>query len=321
MTGAAVTATQATTALPLVGDIPAQDEQPRRRRRWPLVVPLLTVIALIAGVAGWWLAVGRYDSVPNVIGLDQTHAAASLRDHGFKVIWIDPVFSDGVKKSLVAQENPHSGSHVRDGSTITLALSKGVEMVRVPDVRKFKPAVAAATLEQAKLHVGDTSYDWSTTVHKGLVIRTRPAAGTTIPHDKDVEIVVSKGPHPLTVPDVAGKTFDDANALLTSVGFSVFRVDRFNDEVEPGNVISQNPPANTTSHDGATVTLVVSKGPHLFKVPDVTGKKIDDAIKIIEHAGFKADPNEIFPFGPGKVVRETPTGMQPKGTTIELDYY
>jgi len=42
---------------------------------------------------------------------------------------------------------------------------------------------------------------------------------------------------------------------------------------------------------------------------------------VIEQAGFRADPRRAYPGGPGKVFRETPSGKQPKGTVIELDYF
>jgi serine/threonine-protein kinase len=315
------TAAQATTALPLVGGLAADDEAPRRRRRWPLVVALLTVLALIGAVGGWWLAVGRYGTVPRVLGQTKAAAVRSLAADGFKVRWDTPVFSDTVKKNLVATEKPGPGAHVRDGSVVTLALSKGVQKVTVPDVRNDRLDAATAQLKAHHLKVSQVRYDWSPTVTKGEVVKTDPAPGARLPHDSGVIVYVSKGPQPINVPDVVGKTFDDAAAILGTAPFRFCRVDRYSDTVDAGIVMAENPPAGTTSVAGATVTLVVSKGPHLYPVPNVDGMKLKDAIKAIENAGFKADPNELFPFGPGRVVHHSPSGDQPKGTTIRLDYY
>jgi hypothetical protein len=69
------------------------------------------------------------------------------------------------------------------------------------------------------------------------------------------------------------------------------------------------------------VTLVASAGPKLYDVPNVVNKPLSQAIPIIVHAGFKAAPKQFAPGGPQTVFREFPTGKQPKGATIELDYY
>jgi eukaryotic-like serine/threonine-protein kinase len=222
----------------------------------------------------------------------------------------------------VATEKPGPDAHVRDGSTITLALSRGVQMVTVPKLHGHTASEAASILKAHQLQRGRVNERYSPNVAKGDVISSQPAAGARVEHGSKVNLLVSNGPRPLTVPDVHGKTFDDAKAFLASLGFVVGDpVERFSDTVPTGQVLASNPPPGTSSFAGATVTLVVSKGPQLYQVPDVTGKKIQDAIAIINRAGFKAKPREIFPFGPGKVVRQTPTGMQPKGTEVELDYY
>jgi len=71
--------------------------------------------------------------------------------------------------------------------------------------------------------------------------------------------------------------------------------------VPVGKAVSTSPTAGATAHVGDTVTVNVSKGPRLRPVPDVTGKKIQDAIREINQAGFRADPHQIFAGGPGKV--------------------
>jgi beta-lactam-binding protein with PASTA domain/tRNA A-37 threonylcarbamoyl transferase component Bud32 len=308
-----------TTTLPPMP--PSDETTTRRRRRWPFVLVGLLVAAAAAGVLGWWLAIGRYTAVPNVVGQSVAQATSLLKHDGFKVRMLPPVYSDTVDTGLVAQEKPSSGSHVHSGGVVAIAPSKGVWMIKVPDIRGFTVAGATIALHAAHLKVGDRSLDYSPTVAKGHVISTDPGIGSLAKHDSDVSLVVSKGPRPVVVPDVKGQPVDQAEQLLTSAGLNYTPVRRFSDTVPAGTVIATNPPGGASAHAGDAVTLFVSKGPHLYPVPDVQGKKIDDAIKIIEKAGFKADARQIFPAGPGKVVRETPTGMQPKGTTIELDYF
>ena len=307
----------ATSALP-VGAPPASE---RRRRRWPILVALLTVLALLAGFGGWYLAVGRYAQVPTVIAKKAADATRILDRAGFHPAIGPAVYSEEIAKGLVAKETPGPGAHARKGATITLQLSKGPERHAVPDVRGLTVAQAQDKLAAAHLTYAGRQPAWSIDVKKGHVISTTPDIGSEQPRDTGVTLVVSRGPKPVTMPDVSGEPVDQATSELGALGLHVSTTSKFDDKVPQGKVITSSPPAATTVYQGDTIELVVSKGPHLFPVPDVTGKNIDDAIKIINEAGFHPDPKQIFPFGPNKVVRETPTGQQPKGTTIELDYY
>jgi eukaryotic-like serine/threonine-protein kinase len=308
-----------TSALPVVTAAGAE----QRRRRWPILVALLAVLALLAGFGGWYLAVGRYAQVPTVITKSRADAIRILERAGFHPTVGSAVFSEEIHKGLVAQESPGPGSHARKGATITLHLSKGPERHAVPDVKNKTVKAAIDALVAAHLTYAGKQPEWSTTIDKGRVIRTTPDIGTAQPRDTGVTLIVSKGPKPVVVPDVSGEDADQAAGELQALGLLTTTKGQFNDKVEPGKVITTSPLAGFRAHQGDTIVLLVSKGPHLFKVPDVTGKPIDDAIKIINRAGFHADAKQIFPFGPNKVVRENPGGnsMQPKGTTIELDYY
>ncbi|EXU88485.1 Stk1 family PASTA domain-containing Ser/Thr kinase [Streptomyces noursei] len=72
--------------------------------------------------------------VPNVVGSAREDAAASLRQAGFRVQFADqPVFSPQ-DKDAVARQSPGAGTTLGKGDTVTLTLSKGPEMVTVPDV-------------------------------------------------------------------------------------------------------------------------------------------------------------------------------------------
>src|SRR3954452_9703616 len=309
----------ATSALPVAGAEIA--DRPRRRRRWPILVALLAVLALLAGVGGWWFAVGRYAQVPTVLTKPRAEALAILKHAGFHPTIGQAVFSEEIARGLVAKESPGPGAHARKGSTITLQLSKGPERHAVPNVRGKTVKQAIAMLAAAHLTYAGPQREFSLDVKRGLVISTAPDIGSPQPPETGVTLIVSKGPKPVVVPDVTGEPADQATAELEALGLHVNPTTKFNDQVDEGKVISSSPTAGFRAHEGDTIAIVVSKGPRLFPVPDVSGKHIDEAIKIINEAGFHADPKQIFPFGPNKVVRYTPHDPQPKGATIELDYY
>jgi beta-lactam-binding protein with PASTA domain/tRNA A-37 threonylcarbamoyl transferase component Bud32 len=308
---------QNTMALPAA----AVDDDGREPRRWPFVLAAVLILTAVAGVGGWWLAVGRYTHAPSVLRLTYTQAAAKLDDAGLHAQRGSEVFSESVAPGLVVSQDPGGGDRVHRGATITLHLSRGPSSVEVPDVSGKKVHAATVALRKVNLNVSGQNEAYSTIVPSGHVIRTDPPAGQTIDVSRGVTLIVSKGPRPVDVPDVTGKTYDEAASLLSAVHLRAQRRDVFSDTVPAGKVVDTQPAAGTTAHVGQTVTVDVSKGPRLIPVPDVTGKPIQEAIKKINEAGFRAEPRQIFPGGPGKVVRETPSGMQPPGTTIELDYY
>jgi beta-lactam-binding protein with PASTA domain/tRNA A-37 threonylcarbamoyl transferase component Bud32 len=317
-----------TTALPPAAPPPDQPAEPaepaepkprRRRRRGLIALLLVLLLALLAAGAGWYLAVGRYTRTPAVLGLTREAASATLLHAGLKARWLPPVYSATVADGHVVTEQPGPGHDIRKGATVSLALSRGPD--HVPNLRRLTVADAKTLLAAAQLKLGATSVDFSATVAAGRIITSSPPAGSEISPDTAISVVVSKGPPPVTVPDVVGKSVADATSILSALGLNATTTEAFSDKVDKGKVISSSPRSGASLRKGDTVTLVVSKGPQLFPVPDVTGMKIEAAIRAIEKAGFVADPHQIFPFGPGKVVREGPSGMQPKGTAIRLDYY
>lgn len=320
-TSAAATATsgngQQTIALPTSTD----DDDGREPRRWPFVVAAIVVLSLIAGVGGWWLAVGRYTHAPSVLELTFAQASAKLDDAGLHAQEGSEVYSDNVAPGHVVSQDPGAGARVHRGATITVHLSRGPSTVEVPDVSGEKVHAATVALRKANLRVERQDQVYSSVVERGHVIRTDPRAGETVSAGRSVVLVVSKGPQPVDVPDVSNKTYDEAVSMLKAVHLRATRNDVFSDTVPAGKVVSTSPAAGATAHIGDTVTVNVSKGPQLRQVPDVTGKPIQEAIKEINQAGFRAEPRQIFPGGPGKVVVESPSGMQRPGTTIVLRYY
>ena len=93
---------------------------------------------------------------------------------------------------------------------------------------------------------------------------------------------------PVVVPDLQGKTLQEAKAMAEEVGFEVEEGQQVNDpEIEEGCVVSQDPEANSTAKKGTTIRVNISKGPSNGEVPDVIGMTEDDAREALAAAGFK----------------------------------
>lgn len=196
-----------------------------------------------------------------------------------------------------------------------------------PSVIGLDLAAAEATLDKAGLgaRVGEETY--SETVPAGEVITTDPRPGADILPDDDVTLTVSLGPERYDVPDLAGKTVEEAETLLGEVKFEVGRTtERFSETVPAGRIIRSKPAFGTEQSQtlpvGTAVQLVVSKGRKPIKVGDWVGKDADKAQRTLEERGLKVDvTDEVFSddVPEGDVISQAPeTGTLFKGETVEL---
>ena len=155
---------------------------------------------------------------------------------------------------------------------------------------------------------------------KGRVMSQLPEAGTQVKRGAVVQLVVSKGRQPITVPDVRKLPVDQATKKLTDAGLTVARAEDVNSDTVPaGRVVSQKP-AKGTLFGGEKVTLVVSKGPVMVDVPNLLGKPVKEAEATLAGLGLKVEVRR--PLGTFfELVRDQSiaAGQQaPKGSTIIL---
>jgi serine/threonine-protein kinase len=118
-----------------------------------------------------------------------------------------------------------------------------------------------------------------------------------------VDIRVSVGAEPRTIPELRGAPREDAEAELNELGMAVTVEEKFSDDVDAGLVLGTDPPAGEQVERGGPVTLIVSKGQDLVLVPDVVGMTYSDAYDVLSAAGF--DP---VPEGRGNNVVGTKPG-------------
>ncbi|HEX8781393.1 MAG TPA: Stk1 family PASTA domain-containing Ser/Thr kinase, partial [Nocardioides sp.] len=269
-----------TTAVPvLVQDPPRRTpperpasvtQAPRQRSlRGPLVVLLAVLLVAGVGVGAWWFGWARYTMTPGVVGVDRVTAVERLDAEGLEAEVADPQYSETVPKGEVLRSDPEPGQRVLDGGTVTLVLSLGPERYDVPKVAGRSEDRAQDLLLGTHLSVGDPIEKWSEKVPEGTVLGSRPRPGTSLRPDSAVQLVVSKGPRPRQVPDVAGTSLEQAQQQLRRRGLVPEVVaEEYSDTVSQGDVISQSP-ADGTLYRGDSVELVVSQGPELVEVPRV----------------------------------------------------
>tara|TARA_B100001939_G_scaffold39360_1_gene30644 strand:+ start:2462 stop:4231 length:1770 start_codon:yes stop_codon:yes gene_type:complete len=159
-------------------------------------------------------------------------------------------------------------------------------LVEVPDLTGSEQAQALNDLQSIGFIVGiENSADSS--VPSGFVIRTQPPANTVTNPDTLVTIIVSVGPEAFPIPYVIDLEVARGVYVIEESGFEVGQKLEVNDDNIPrGFIISQNPIAGTKMGPNSTVDLVISAGPSLIEISDLSRKSIVDAIQILETLGF-----------------------------------
>ena len=173
-----------------------------------------------------------------------------------------------------------------DGGTQTL--------VEIPDLTGSEQAQALEDLQSLGFKVGiENAADSS--VPAGSVIRTQPPSNTIINPESLVTIIVSVGPEAFPIPYILDIETERAIYVVEESGFILGQLLEVNDNNIPrGFVISQNPVAGTKMSPGSSVDLVVSKGPSLIEISDLSRKSPEDAVQILETLGFKYELVEEY---------------------------
>jgi serine/threonine-protein kinase len=290
------------------------EDRPARRSFLPWLLAALLVIAAAAG--GWFLYTKIQDqlndskpvAVPDVTRLQKDLAKTKIEEVGLSAQF-QYAPDETVPAGQVSSQNPGPGTKISKTSTVTLVVSTGIPNVTVPGVVGQDVTSAVAALAQAGLQ------NKIKRIYSGqqedTVTGQNPAAGDRVKKGSTVTINVSRGPKPVTLPDVTGVPYVQAESVLRGQGFTVARVDVQSDQQPQGVVVSMDPPQGTAVAKGSKITLSVSSGPATSQIPDVTNQTQADASRILKGAGFTVgvvmepvtDPSQD-----GIVVSQDPVG-------------
>jgi beta-lactam-binding protein with PASTA domain/tRNA A-37 threonylcarbamoyl transferase component Bud32 len=296
---------------------------PGRRTLWPwLLAAGLVIAAIVAGAYAYEriqdeLNANKPVAVPNVEGQQEALAVNNIRDKDLEPNVVRQ-FSD-TEEGRVFDQDPEAGETTDRGNTVTVYVSQGKRKVDVPNVVGLGVAEAVSRLKDAGLEANPV--DVFSDEREGTVVAQDPAGGKRVVEDTRVRINVSAGAKPIAVPNVKGQSFEAAQATLAGLGFNVTRQDQ-NSNITPNTVIDTRPPSGTELQSGATVTVIVSKGPSDVAVPNVEGLDEDSARTEIEDAGLTvsvSDEPTDDPANDGFVLGQDPPGgdrAEPGSTVV-----
>lgn len=288
-------------------------KKPSKLRKPVIITTIILILLAVAGAGGvaWWyfLGPGSYYNVPKPEDLNCAQKSVCRitdvkwkpYESTLKVAGIpyaaSEQFSDNVAKGNVISTNPDSvGGRVskRTDAKINVVVSKGVRHVTIPkdildpsssDGKKPLEALSQAGFTNIAHEEGKDEY--SLDIPAGAAKSVSPKPGATVAHNSKVTLVLSKGPMPVSMPDVTGRSKSDAQTAFDDAKLKPNYSEDFSDSVPSGSIISTSVKAGTQLHWGDQVDVVVSKGPETVTIPDVRGKNSSDAQKTLEALGLK----------------------------------
>ena len=192
--------------------------------------------------------------------------------------------------------------------------------VAVPPLIGLKEQLAKAQLEKLGLEA-EVDKRPSTEFAAGIVSDQSPKEGTEIAKGETVTLVVSTGAPTTPVPDLVGKTYDEAAEALQKVNLRAKKVEVFS-EKDPGEVIGQKPRAGEIVVEGSIVTLRVSKGTERVEVPDVLRQTQESAEAELHANGLEvavdSAPSDEVPEGYVFAQNPDPGEEAAKGSTVRI---
>ncbi|HEX2381992.1 MAG TPA: PASTA domain-containing protein [Acidimicrobiales bacterium] len=275
------------------GEPDAPDAPPRkRRRRW--LVALLVVLAVLAlgsGAAFAWVKLRvPTHKVPTLVGLTEQQAREQAQANHWNVRKVDGREDGSVVGNVIAQD-PEAGKSLAEDKTVTITVSLGNTLVSVPtDLVGKSVADATAELQATSLDLGTQTPQHDESAVAGTILLVDPATPPQLPKGEKVNVTVSDGPAPRTVPQLSPTmTFEQASQALAAVqlvGVQSDDLNRFSDAVPAGQIIGTDPPAGADVSRDSKVKVIFSKGPQPVPIPDVRDKSVAEATSILQAAGF-----------------------------------
>lgn len=228
------------------------------------VILLLVVLLSFGFFIGSFLAYGKFwsnaeVSVPSVVGMQLSSAKTMLEDANLRVN-VAETFDPKVPPGSVVSQYPESGSIVKEQRLVTIYISKGGEMVSMPDIRGLSLSSAKTKLNELGLKVGKVDEDFSDQPAE-TVLSQNPSATSKIAKGSTVDVVISKGANnKVKIPDFRGNKIDAVTKQLESLKIKVGNISEVNDNnYSSGTILGQNPAPGSEIDENSSVDFTIVK--------------------------------------------------------------
>ncbi|MGW3956641.1 Stk1 family PASTA domain-containing Ser/Thr kinase [Streptomyces sp. NPDC004752] len=274
------------------------DDRPDRRRQQKknntstVLLVVAGILVLIGAILiGKWAMSGKNADdgkvdTPNFVGETQQRAQSMAENVGLTVTTSKKTCEDQPKGKVCSQD-PDPDTRIDKGTSVSLVVSTGAPKVAVPNVINKDIDTATQQLEDKGFKVKTTETESQQT--EGTVLSQNPDPGTELEKASTVTLEVAKAVAKSTVPDVVGRTCDEAKAQMTASNLVGNCVETpTTDATQDGKVISTSPQAGQQMDKNSQVTITVGKLQQQQKtpVPDVRLNTVAQAKQTLNAAGF-----------------------------------
>ncbi|WP_420311285.1 Stk1 family PASTA domain-containing Ser/Thr kinase [Streptomyces sp. YS-B37] len=274
------------------------DDRPDRRRQQKKKTNTSTILLVVAAVLvlvgailiGKWAFSGNDSSndnvsTPNFIGQTKDAADTMASNIGLKLSYTSKTCENQVKGKICTQD-PDPTTSVKKDSTVNLVVSTGAPKVVVPSVVGQNVDDATSTLEGDKYKFVVKTKQKVSGEDPGTVLEQDPALGAEVQKGTTITLTVAKAQAKSTVPDVSGKSCDDAKAQMQQndlVG-NCTEVATTDTNLN-GKVVATSPAAGTQVDKNSAVNIQIGKVSQT-QVPNVVGQTVKNAKQILQQNGF-----------------------------------
>jgi serine/threonine-protein kinase len=288
------TAEEMTSGHARPSDIEPEPLPPRRHGKLRWLLPVLLVLAAIAGGVVYFVSRDRTHTyqVPRLAGLTESEALNQISSFDWETV-VTREASDEVPTGIVIRTRPFEGTPLEQNEPFQLVVSSGPAPRALPNLVGLTLEEATTSLEALGLVLkqGDPVFD--ETVPAGTVISwmvpEQPGlkAGDTVLPNTTISVVLSAGPQPRVVPNLTGMTVAQATALLAEQGLVLAQLPpEFSDTTAVDLIARQDLATGTSVDRGAVVSVAVSKGPDIVRVPPLGGLTLQQATDALTAAGL-----------------------------------
>jgi eukaryotic-like serine/threonine-protein kinase len=309
---------------------PVEGQGIGRSAKWGILAAVLVLAALVSVIGARMLSVPTA-VVPELLGLQRGEAVEIATEAGWSVT-VEIIRSDiEPRMGHVVSSVPPPGFRLALAEPLVLVVSGGPSFRILPEIEGTVAVEAQRLLESLGLEVEEVE-EFNEDLPAGGVIswevRDQPElqAGDQILPGEIVVMRVSQGPEPRVVPDLAGLTWEEAEAALVRLRLVAIRLDDVFDPVVPeGEVASQSPMSPSRVARGAVVEVAISKGPDLIPFPNLSGTDLREAQRILAEVGIIG----VLAFGAsdGEFSSATLDGVEirdgdllPRGVQVDLTF-
>jgi serine/threonine-protein kinase len=267
---------------------PLEELALKRRKRGKWIAGSMVLVTLLASGAGWWFSAGPggMTALPDLTSDSVATAEKFLADYTGD-IGVTQEFSNSVSTGLVTRTEPKAGELFWRGSHIEIFVSKGVQMVVVPNLKGLTPGEASAKLAAAGFKAG-SSQSYYSDAAKGTVFGYLGSDGSKVGFGSTIPLMVSGG----ALPKVVGMATAEAIKALQSAGIKLSGTPAtdYSDTVPTGAVIALRLGADPLP-TGGTVSLTTSLGPTTVVLPNFKGETLAAAKLALSSLGLNVTVN------------------------------